>query len=318
MDGEPASLEDSQREKHVWRCSQEGTVASTIAEKPHVNVVRSLLDTGFALRYTPLWEVPSGKGGILFCNLDVTDRIGREPAADTLLANLTKYLNNAKKSAEVPVAYAGGKIGVDTGVYPQGVVKGTTGVQILGRGCKAWLGTNGEKLAQFAKGGGTVVALGLTTDEAKLLQKALGGFSVESKVNWLNPLEGPLPDVFRGLSVADLRWRKKLETPVVATVKAGWCSKTGVLAQLPVGMGRLVWVSAISDDFDLQERQDMVFTNVQTARLVNVVLQNLGVYRSAKPDYWTQRLAASTPANEADLYNDKRTIHDDPYAYMRW
>lgn len=318
LDGEPASLEESQREKHVWRCSQEGVIASTIIEKPHRNVVHPLLDSGFALRYTPLWEVPCGKATILFCNLDVSDRIGRDPVADNLLANLARYLDTPRNSPGIPVAYAGGKLaGVDTSVYPQGALTGTAGVQILGRGCREWLAATGTRLARFAKEGGVIVALGLTADEAQLLQKTLGGFRMESRECWLNPLEGALPAPFRGLSVADVRWRRKLTVPTVSA-QTGWVSPSGVLASLPIGKGRLVWLSAIPEDFDEQERPDLVFTNVQTTRLVNVVLQNLRVYRSAKPNYWAQCLAASAAADEADLYTDRRTLHDDPYAYMRW
>ncbi|MBR0459813.1 MAG: hypothetical protein IJJ26_11305 [Victivallales bacterium] len=320
--GEPSSLVVSQRQtqKHVWRCSQEGVVASTIIEKPHVNVVHPLLDTGFALRYTPLWEVPCGQGSLLFCNLDITDRLARDPVADKLFANLTKYLQKNLPAQSVKVAYLGAPMTTpDMSVYPQKLLE-QNGVQILGRGCRDWLGSNGAKLAQFAKAGGTVVALGLTEAEAKLLQKALGEFQVATAVNWLNPLEGTLPSAFRGLSIADLRWRKKLNTPVVADIPRGngWHAPTGVLAELPVGKGRLVWVSAIPEDFPLKERQDMVFTNVQTARLINVVLQNLGVYHSSQNNYWAQRLASNVTANPNDLYLDKRTGHDDPYANMRW
>ena len=319
IDGEPETMETNQRAKRTWRCSQEGVVASTIVEKPHANVVRPLLDTGFALRYTTLWEVPCGKGTILFCNLDISDRLGREPAADILFANLARYLNEANASVEASVAYVGGKMTEpDTSAFPQGTVNGSMGIQVLGRSCQSWLSSNGTKLAQFAKDGGTVVALGLTADEAKLLQNALGGFTVESKVNWLNPLEGPLPAAFRGLSIADIRWRKKMDLPVIASKMAGWTSPTGVLAELPVGKGRLVWVSAIPGDFEPRERQDLIFTRVQTIRLINLVLQNLGACRSTKPNYWAQRLASNSPANEADLYNDKRTARDDPYAEMRW
>ncbi len=322
LDGLPESPEVRQREKRVWRCSQEGIVASAIIEKPHVNVVHPLLDTGFALRYTALWEVPCDLGTILFCNLDVTDRLGREPAADGLLGNLVNYLDRSPATASSPVVgYLGAAMtDPDTSVYQQGLVSKSSDIQILGRGCLSWLKQqqNQNALANFARNGGTIVVLGLDTQEALMLQNALGGFSTKNAVNWLNPLEGTLPDAFRGISVADIRWRIKLDTPVIAKTTAGWRSPTGVLAEIPVNKGRLVWLSGIPQDFDPKVRKDLVFTRVLTTRLLNVVLQNLKAYRSATPNYWAQRLAATDQASETNLYTDKRTVRDDPYAEMRW
>ncbi len=310
----------SQREKRVWRCSQEGVVASTIVEKPHVNVVHPLLDTGFALRYTPLWEIPCGKGVMLFCNLDISDRVGREPAADTILANLVRYLDKRVVNTRAPeVAYLGDKLAdPDLSTYSRDLVESPNGVQILVRGCKSKLESRAKRLKQLVQQGGTIVAFGLTQEEAAILQEALGGFTTNKYVNWLNPLEGTLPEAFRGLSIADIRWRIKRETPVVASVEKGWRSPSGVLAEVSIGKGRLVWFSALPQDFDPTERMDLIFTRVQTTRLLNVILQNLGVYQSDTPNYWADRLASNSPAQESDLYNDKRTLHDDPYAEMRW
>jgi len=308
LDGLPASLDDSQRWKRVWRCSRNGVVASTLVEKPHTGSFRPLLDTGFDLRYTPLWESVDGAGRMIFCQLDVTDRIGLDPVADTILDNLIGDLKNGR----VPVRRT---VTVAAQTTPVGD-KDT--VLVLSSGSAAWLKDHAAAVRTFLAGGGKLLAAGLSDADGEALARASGdGFTVGRKTLWLNPLSGRLPNAFRGVSPADIHWRKKLSVTSVATVPdGGWRSETGVLASIPVGSGEIVWIVASPKDFNPEKRPDLVFTKVNTDRLYTIVMNNLGVHMGT---HWPACLGPhAAQADDAAFYTDKRVPRDDPYADMRW
>jgi beta-galactosidase len=320
--GPPESLDQVQRWERVWRCSQLGVVASTVVEKPQVSSFRPLLDTGFDLRYTPLWETTDGTGRMVFCQLDVTDRIGLDPVADRLLANLVGSLQDwqpgptrspqlVRAMTDAPFA----RLDANQGACPTDA-KGA--VVILPRGCEGWLSLHGSSLRPFLRSGGTVLAAGLSAAEAKvLLAQAGADAEAGSAPRWLNPLHGDLPPAFRGVGPAAVHWRRKLDAVSATRVPAGgWRSETGVLATIPVGKGEIVWVSALPGDFAVDHRPDLVFSRVNTERLYTIVLGNLGV-RTGEP--WASWLApGAPPASQKAFYTDTRVPRDDPYADMRW
>src|SRR5262249_51268383 len=69
----------------AWGCGCRGNVASVVIENPARGDFLPILDGGYALQYSPLLEYREGKGVVLFCQLDVTQRTAREPAADSLV-----------------------------------------------------------------------------------------------------------------------------------------------------------------------------------------------------------------------------------------
>lgn len=319
LDGPPASLDESQRWKRVWRCSQQGVVASTLVEKPQISGFRPLVDTGFDLRYTALWETREGAGRMVFCQLDVTDRIGLDPVADTLLVNLVADLKSYTPTpvatvrrvapcADAPLA----ALSQDAAPAP---AKGAGQVLVLPRGCGDWLANCGGSLPAYLASGGRVVAAGLTAEEGEALSHCVGdGFAVEPATLWLNPLKGSLPAAFAGVSPAGIHWRQKVAVATMAKVPdGGWRSATGVLARIPMGQGEIVWLAALPRDFDPEQRPDLVFSQVNTERLYTIVLGNLGV---AVGKGWASCIG--TPATEAEVYTDQRVPRDDPYADMRW
>jgi len=76
--------------------STTGVVSSFPAEKPHFGNFQILLESGYDLQFSPLMEMRSGKGLVIFCQLDVTNRINTEPAAAQLVQNLLNYAVTAK------------------------------------------------------------------------------------------------------------------------------------------------------------------------------------------------------------------------------
>jgi len=80
----------------LWRWGNDNCVATYVIEKPQLGACRALVDCGFDLLETPLLEVVRGKGRMIFCQLDVTNRYGVDPVATRLTDNLLAYLASAR------------------------------------------------------------------------------------------------------------------------------------------------------------------------------------------------------------------------------
>ena len=311
------TLVENQRYKLVWRCSREGVVASTLAEKPHSTAFRPLIDVGFDLRYTALWEAREGRGRMIFCQLDLDDRLGKDPAVDLLMRNLVKSLSTPPAESMVRQQPK------ELFSTEKAVIASMAGkVLILRRGSAQWLAAGGaEIVSDHLKEGGVVTAFGLNMDDGEALAAAAGDtFGVDRVTLWKNPLDPRrMPEAFAGLSSADTSWRKRLEVVrVYAVLPGSWRSETGALAVAKSSTGQVVWVAATADDFDTEQRPDLIFTKVKTARLEKIILANLGVDTASMP-LWSSCLGpAGKPLPEFPLYMDKRQPRDDPYAYMRW
>ncbi|MDR1284166.1 MAG: hypothetical protein LBK99_25620 [Opitutaceae bacterium] len=88
----PLSASEQRWPERVWHTSNTNAVATRTLVRPQVGAARALAVSGFDLQETPLLEVVRGKGRILFCQFDVTNRYGKDPAATRLLDNLFAYL----------------------------------------------------------------------------------------------------------------------------------------------------------------------------------------------------------------------------------
>ncbi len=77
----------------LWRCGNWGNVASVLIEKPPRGDFLPILDGGYALQYSPLLEYREGRGLVLFCQMDVTARTESDPAAETLVNNILRYVD---------------------------------------------------------------------------------------------------------------------------------------------------------------------------------------------------------------------------------
>ena len=74
----------------LWHWSNLNMVCSYPITRPTAAGFTSLLSTGKDLMYTPLLEATSGKGKILFCQMELTGRINTSPGAAMLLRNILK------------------------------------------------------------------------------------------------------------------------------------------------------------------------------------------------------------------------------------
>lgn len=318
--GPPPSLDTKQRAMRVWRCSQEGVVASTVLEKPHSTAIRHILDTGFDLRYSALSEIPEGKGRIILCQLDLYSRTNHDPNAVKLFRSIITSMRDNKSSVQT-VLRRDVTLDTRTGVKPLETVL------TLKRGQAKAIKRNANAIANYLANGGTIIAAGLNQNDMQALAAATGNvFATAENLRWNNLMLKDLtnkakeslniPAVFAGVSPAEIQWRIKLNVPTFTKLPQGaWTNPSGVLANIPVGKGTIVAIPALAEDFDINQRLDMVYSRVNTQRLHAIVRTNLGLPNDFS---WAEKLEQPAKGNEADQYTDKRLLRDDPYADMRW
>jgi hypothetical protein len=78
---------------HFWHWGNDNIVATYALEKPQVGAARALLDCGFDLAEAALLEAARGEGLLLFCQVDVTHRVGDDPVCTRLVQNLLRCLS---------------------------------------------------------------------------------------------------------------------------------------------------------------------------------------------------------------------------------
>ncbi|MCK6491536.1 MAG: hypothetical protein L6R48_25070, partial [Planctomycetes bacterium] len=87
------------------RCGTHAVVASVAIEVPQKGAFRPLVECGFDLAYSPLLEWRHGRGRVVFCQLDLTGRVGVDPAATrvarALLAGLSAPVDPATRALQV-------------------------------------------------------------------------------------------------------------------------------------------------------------------------------------------------------------------------
>ncbi len=86
-EGKPARSYDSPR---APKWTNTHAVASVVLKTPEIVGFTPILQAEFDMAYSSLLEWQYGKGKVTFCSLDLTNRVGEDPAATMLAANLLK------------------------------------------------------------------------------------------------------------------------------------------------------------------------------------------------------------------------------------
>ncbi len=73
----------------------DNTVVSVAITRPQVGAFRSLLSCGFDLQESSLLEYAAGQGRIMFCQVDVHGRYGKDPVSTRLVNNIIEYMTEA-------------------------------------------------------------------------------------------------------------------------------------------------------------------------------------------------------------------------------
>lgn len=210
----------------VWRCGNQGNVASVLLEKPARGDFTAIVDGGFALEYSPLLEYREGRGLVLFCQLDVSGRSEAEPAAQRLVVNLLRYAAGWQPAARRTASYLGEAAGRDH--FTAMGVKLADAPQpgqtlILGPGASLQ-----PSLQPWVANGGHVVAFGLAQDELnRILPKPVQTESAEHIATVFDPAANG--SMLAGIGPGEVHNRAPQAVPLVtggATILGN-----GVLAQ---------------------------------------------------------------------------------------
>ena len=320
----------------VWRCGNQGNVASVLIEKPARGDFLPIVDGGFSLQYSPLLEYREGKGAVLFCQMDVTGRTESDPAAALLAYNLIDYAmryrspsqgNQPSPPAPLPPAgegstrkavYAGEaagkewltKAGVAARAFDGKLANYET--LIVGPGGGEALKPHLSAVKGFLSSGGKCVGIALDDTEAGLLVSGITTAKAEHIATDFSPFPAYAP--LAGIGPADVHNRDPRQVPLIksgATVVGD-----GVLAFATDRSAVFLQLAPWTFDVKLQnQKRTFRRTSCALARL----LAAAGVAGSTPV---IERF--KTPATKDEkrwldgLYLDTPEEMDDPYRFFRW
>jgi len=306
----------------LWRCGNQGNVASVLIEKPARGDFLPILDGGFALQYSPLLEYREGKGMVLFCQMDVTGRTESEPAADLLVRNLLRYVSAWKPGPRREAVYVGEPAGKSylesTGVSPAPFEKGNLSadqVLIVGPGGGKILAGQAAAVANWIKGSGNVLAVGLDEmDTNAWLPFKVVMKKAEHIATGFEPfgMESPLV----GVGPADVHNRDPRQLPLVSA--GAQVIGDGVLAKAKDA--NIVFCQLAPWQFD-GTTSNLRRTHRHVSFLVSRLLANLGVSGSTPLlDRFHQAVSDAKLEKRWSngLYLDQPEEWDDPYRFFRW
>jgi len=305
----------------LWRCGNQGNVASVLIEKPVRGDFLPIFDGGFSLQYSPLLEYREGQGLVVFCQMDVTGRTENEPAADTLIRDLLSYVSAWTPEPRGEVVYAGdpagrsflAALGIPVTSYAGGNLSRDQ-VLVVGPGGGPTLASRATEIANWITAGGNVLALGLdATDTKAWLPFPVTMKKAEHIATYFSPGTDRL---LAGIGPADVHNRAPRPLPLVAA------------GARPVGDG----VLAIAENANVVfcqlapwqfegAQSNLRRTHRRASFLVSRLLANLGVAGSTPLlERFHQPVDAAQPEKRwlDGFYLDQPQEWDDPYRFFRW
>ncbi len=305
----------------VWRCGSQGSVASVLIEKPARGDFRPILDGGYNLQYSPLMEYHEGKGLIVFCQMDVTGRTEKDPAAETLTHNLMNYLADWKPSPQREAVYVGSEAGraylEASGVTLQPYKGGETLADqtlIVTQGGGKILAQNRQAIGKWLDRGGRLLVVGLEEKEAN----AFLPFSVHTtQTEYINTYFEPVGtrSLLAGISPAELY----LRAPRVIPLLNGGANlrSYGVLATQDYN----IFCQLVPWEFDNPKQMNLKRTYRRLNVLMSRLLANMGV---AQQTPLLERFVTPLSKTSSEkrwlqgFYRDDPEEWDDPYRFFRW
>lgn len=250
--------------RRLFRWKNRGTVASNVIETPHIGPFKTLIDCEFDLSYTPLLSFRHGRGEVIFCQLDLVGRVGKDPAATKIAKNLVEYATAPRiETSSFFKRLFGGGHGT-TGQFKTAVCfDEPTRVAVAARGFAVKTGQNpdpagevlvisgrdartfGERrseIEKFAKNGGDVLVLYATAEF--LSAEPFGG-----RIG-CSPFRGSRAarkvdehELLSGVGPQNVHWREPLEFIGLSGKTADFTPLLGGLAGvLKYGRGRFVFM----------------------------------------------------------------------------
>lgn len=307
----------------VWRCGNQGNVASVLIEKPACGDFLPVLDGGFSLQYSPLMEYREGRGMVLFCQLDVTGRAESEPAAESIVRHLFRYVSSWKPSPRRSVVYVGDPAGKkhieSTGVAVASLddkLPAPDRLLVVSPGSPHNLGARRDSIADWIRSGGAVVALGLEQDEAHTLtSSSIVMTNAEHIAASFDPPASASP--FAGIGPSDVHNRDPRELPLVTS--GAQIIGDGVLAKTE--NANVVFCQMLPWEFDREKQSNLKRTHRRVSFLVTRLLSNMGAASSTPLlERFHTPLDSTKPDKRwlSGFYVDQPEEWDDPYRFFRW
>ena len=300
----------------VWRCGNNGNVASVLIEKPSRGSFLPILDCGFDLQYSPLLEYREGLGRILFCQLDVTGRTAADPAAERIVRNLLAYVESVPHAESRVVFYTGN--GQAKQLLEQlGVSFQQLGEQDLDSSALLVLGPEAKPmdgLLTAVENGANLLCLGLSQEELqRLLADRVSATTKKVIPSLIRSFDEP---AWQGISNADLHWRTaQLE---LAALAAPGEQSNETLQAITIGKGKVVICQAAPWMFDYEKQPYLRTTYRRNVFLVSRLLANLGAScRSPLLEMFRNGEPKSAPWLHSYYVQQPQAV-DDPYRYYRW
>jgi len=307
----------------LWRCGNRGNVASVLIEKPARGDFLPIIDGGYGLQYSPLMEYREGRGMILFCQLDVTERTETEPVAETLARNIFLYVADWKPGPWRQGVYAGepaGRRHLESSGFTLGPYKGgklsPEQVLIVGPGGGRGLENDKADLHKWMLKGGTLLAFGLDAQNAEAMLPIQLAFKTKEHISaFFEP--GGANSRLQGIGPSDLHNRDPRDFDLIADGAA--TMGDGVIAT--AFDGRVIICQFIPWQFDPTKQSNLKRTFRRASFVASRLISNLGV-ASTTPILarFHRPLDAATPEKRwlDGLYLDQPEEWDDPYRFFRW
>jgi hypothetical protein len=311
--GAPSVVRSGLLVPRVWRCGNQGNVASVLIEKPAIGDFTSVLDGGYSLRYSPLLEYREGKGVVFFCQMDVTGRTEHEPAAEQLVANLLNTLTTWRAPLQRSIVYSGeatGKRHLEKSGFKisefSGALKAGQ-LLVIGPGDSSAVMSRRAEVSKWLADEGRAVTIGL---DGRAIKDTLALDLTTTNKTYINSVFAPAPfgAITAGIGPADVYNRVPREIPVLANDQV-----IGAAADEHVGLFQLTpW------SFDpAVMNSKRVFRHVSVA--LTRLLGNFGVH-AATP--LLQRFGSPVKQGEQrwlySFYLDTPVEEDDPYRFFGW
>jgi beta-galactosidase len=303
------------------RCGGYGNVSSVMIEKPGAGDFLPLIDCGFGLKYSPLMLYREGKGMVLFCQVDVTGRTEDEPAATKLAGNILRFADSYTPPAQRGTVYAGEQAGLDHLKTAGVAAKAFDGqpltddqVLVVGPGGGEQLAAGADSIRGWVQGGGRVLALGLSQQEAQPLLPFQVRMEQKEHISSYFGARGA-DSLLAGVGCGDLLVRAPQERPLVTG--GAEIAGDGALAQAEGA--NVVFDQIVPWRFDYAKLYNTKTTFQRSSFALTRLLANLGA------TFDTPLLARFGQAPGADakpwlkgLYLDEPVEQDDPYRYYCW
>ena len=280
----------------VWRCRNRGNVASVLMEKPHKGDWRALCDGAFDLQYSPLLELSTARGRVVFCQLDVTGRTVADPAADDITRSLVDYVLREGGASPCDVKAFGTRafLAVRDSGFRLDQDPSSPGKTVFVASSGA---TKPKDMDDRVRNGAKVLCLGLSAAEVAEWSPAATPVAPTNGCVY-SRIENPPPEL-DGLSNADWAWHGAMSFDAFQTeAKDG----NAAFRVVRLGKGAYVFWQVPPWKVDVDARPYLRHTRRHAEAMLSRLLGNMG----ARSDESSAR------------YADAPIPEDDPYRYYRW